>query len=391
MPQNGPQTDWIAAEDARARLGVRSQTLYAYVSRGRVAVRPDPRDPRRSLYRAADIAALAERKQRSRKISDVAAGAISWGEPVLASEITTVSGGRLYYRGRDAIRLAETETLESVARLLRGGHGAALKRTERPPPPQAGDMTARAFLALGQRAAVDPPARGRAPLALAVEAATLLDVLTDAVAGVVGGGAIHNRLALAWGQGPGGPGADLIRRMLVLVADHELNASAFAARVAASTGASLSASALAGLATLSGPRHGGATAAVRKFAAEAAQLGPREAIASRLTDDRALPGFGHPLYPDGDPRAAALMARFKPPPELARLAELVEAITGQPPNVDFALMAGCEALRLPADAPFALFAVARCAGWIAHAIEQGQADSIIRPRARYVGPEPEAA
>lgn len=382
--------DWISAEDACDRLGVRAQTLYAYVSRGRVTVRPDPSDPRRSLYRAADIAALAERKSRSRKVSDVAAGAISWGEPVLASEITTVSGGRLYYRGRDAIRLAESETLEAVARLLRGGHGAALKRTDRPRPPQARDMRERAFLALAARAAADPPARGRAALALAVEAATLLDVLTDAIAGEVGGGAIHNRLALAWGQGPGGPGADLIRRILVLVADHELNASAFAARVAASTGASLAAAALAGLATLSGPRHGGATAAVRKLADEAAQLGPREAVASRLADDRALPGFGHNLYPEGDPRAAALLDRFDPPPALEQLRSAVKAITGLDPNVDFALMAACETLRLPGDAPFALFAVARCAGWIAHAIEQGQTDSLIRPRARYVGPDPEA-
>ena len=383
--------EWISAEDARARLAVRAQTLYAYVSRGRISVRPDPADPRRSLYRAADIAALAERKSRSRKISDVAAGAISWGEPVLASEITTVVGGRLYYRGRDAIRLAETETLEAVARLLRGGHGAALKRTERPAPPQGAEMRDRAFLALAQRAAVDPPARGRAPLALAVEAATLLDVLADAVAGNVSGGAIHNRLALAWGQGPGGPGADLIRRMLVLVADHELNASAFAARVAASTGASLSAAALAGIATLSGPRHGGATAGVRRFAAEAAELGPREAIASRLADDRALPGFGHNLYPDGDPRAAALLDRFKPTSELGRLQDAVKAVTGLAPNIDFALIAACEALKLPQDAPFALFSVARCAGWIAHAIEQGQTDSLIRPRARYVGPEPESS
>lgn len=382
-------TDWIAAEEAQLRLSVRPQTLYAYVSRGRVSVRPDPGDPRRSLYRAADIAALAERKSRSRKMSDVAAGAISWGEPVLASAITTVSGGRLFYRGRDAIRLAETETLESVARLLRGGHGAALKRTQRPTPPAGDDMRTRAYLALAQRAAVDPPARGRAALALAVEAATLLDVLTDAIAGAVGGGAIHNRLALAWGQGPGGDGADLIRRILVLVADHELNASAFAARVAASTGASLAAAALAGISTLSGPRHGGATEAVRKFAAEAAQLGPREAIASRLTDDRALPGFGHNLYPDGDPRAAALLDRFDPPADLLRLQAAVKAITGLAPNIDYALIAACEALALPRDAPFALFSVARCAGWIAHAIEQGQTDSLIRPRARYVGPEPE--
>lgn len=385
-----PQADWISADDAKARLGVRSQTLYAYVSRGRISVRPDPEDPRRSLYRAADIAALAERKSRSRKISDVAAGAISWGEPVLASAITTVQGGRLYYRGRDAIRLAETETLEAVARLLRGGHGAALKRTERPAPPEGADMRMRSYLALARQAAVDPPARGRAPLALAVEAATLMDVLADAIAGDVGVGPIHNRLALAWGQAPGGAGADLIRRMLVLVADHELNASAFAARVAASTGASLSAAALAGLATLSGPRHGGATVAVRRFAAEAAEHGPREAIAARLSDDRALPGFGHNLYPDGDPRAAALLARFESTPELARLQDAVKAVTGLDPNIDFALIAACETLALPRDAPFALFSAARCAGWIAHAIEQGQTDSLIRPRARYVGPEPEA-
>src|SRR5437868_13110363 len=143
---------WLDRSSALARLGVRPQTLYAYVSRGRVQVRPDPGDPRRSLYRAADIAALAERKSRSRKISDVATGAISWGEPVLASEITTVTGGRLFYRGRDAIRLADSgETLESVARLLRGGHGAALKRTDRPRPPDHRDMRTRAYLAVAAR------------------------------------------------------------------------------------------------------------------------------------------------------------------------------------------------------------------------------------------------
>jgi citrate synthase len=382
--------DWISAETATARLGIRPQTLYAYVSRGRIRVRPDPADSRRSLYRSVDITALTERKARSRKVSDVATGAISWGEPVLASEITTVSGGRLYYRGRDAVRLAETETLEAVARLLRGGHGAALKRTDRPTVPFGTEMRDRLFLALAARAAVDPPAIGRAPIGLAVEAATLLDIVADAVTGETAGGAIHNRLALAWGLGPGGAGADVIRRILVLVADHELNASAFAARVASSTGASLAASALAGLATLSGPRHGGATAAVRKFAQEALEAGPRAAIASRLTDDRALPGFGHNLYPDGDPRAAALLARFTPPPELVRLQAAAVEVAGQAPNIDFALMAAAEALKLPRDAPYALFAVARCAGWIAHAIEQGQTDRLIRPRARYVGPDLEA-
>lgn len=382
-----PSADWIGAEEARVRLGVRPQTLYAYVSRGRLQVRPDPTDPRRSLYRAADIDALHQRKSRSRKISEVAEGAISWGEPVLASAIMTVSGGRLYYRGRDAVALAEFETLEGVARLLRGGHGAALKRTDRPAPPEGPDMRSRAFLALAGRAGVDPPALGRNPLALAVEAATLLDVMTDAVAGQVGGGAIHNRLALAWGLGPGGPGADLIRRALVLLADHELNASAFAARVAASTGASLAAAALAGLSALSGPRHGGAPAAIQNLAEEARRLGPAAAIAARLAEDRALPGFGHPLYADGDPRAAALLERFNPPAPFVTLRDAAQRASGLAPNVDFALTALSESLGLPKDAPFALFAIARCAGWIAHAVEQGQSGALIRPRARYVGPQ----
>jgi citrate synthase len=378
--------EWITAEEARAQLGVKPQTLYAYVSRGRVQVRVDPNDPRRSLYRAADVTGWAERRSRSRKAEAVAARAIAWGEPVLESAIATVAAGRLVYRGRDAIELAETESLESVARLLRGGHGVALKKNERPPPPQDPDMRMRAFLALAARAASDPPARGRHALALAIEAAALLDILADAVAGQAGGGPIHDRLSLAWGLAPGGAGADLIRRILVLVADHELNASAFAARVAASTGASLSAAALAGLATLSGPRHGGATAAVRSFAAEAAKLGATTAVAQRLQEDRLPPGFGHPLYPEGDPRAAALLDRFAPPPELAALMDAVAGATGARPNIDFAIVAACQALGTPQDAPLGLFAVSRCAGWIAHAIEQGRQDALIRPRARYVGP-----
>ncbi len=375
----------MGALEAQGRLGVRPQTLYAYVSRGRVKTMSDPEDSRRSLYRVADIAALAQRKARSRKVADVATGAMAWGEPVLASAITTVSEGRLFYRGRNAVELAETETLEGVARLLRGGHGAALKRQERPQAPTGGDMRSRALLALAARAGQDATSLGRHPLALAVEAATLLDILADAIAGQVGGGAIHNRLAVAWGLAPGGQGADLMRRALVLMADHELNPSAFAARVAASTGASLSASALAGLATLSGPRHGGAPAAIQQLLAEAQGRGARAAISARLAEDRLIPGFGHPLYPDADPRAQALLARFSPPQDLMELAAAVEAFTGLKPNVDFALVAVAQALALPQDAPFALFAVARCAGWIAHAIEQLQTGATIRPRARYIG------
>lgn len=377
-------SEWLTAEEAMARLGVRSQTLYAYVSRGRIEAQPDPEDPRRSRYRLADVASLAVRKGRGRKAADVAQGAIAWGEPVLESAITTIAHGRLFYRGRDAAELSRHASLESVARLLRGGHGAALKAGERAPVPERHTMRQRMFAALAERAGSDPPARGRAPLALAVEAASLLDVVADAVAGQIGEGPIHERLAAAWDCDP-----DLIRRTLVLLADHELNASTFAARVTASTGASLAAAALAGLSALSGPLHGGMAPRVWNLVEESRRIGPEATVAGRLARGAPVPGFGHPLYPAGDPRSAVLLGAFTPPAELMGLRHVVETTTGEHANIDFALVALTETLGLPQDAPFAIFATARCAGWIAHAIEQLQTGQLIRPRARYTGPAPE--
>jgi len=378
--------DWISRETALERLKVRSQTLYAYVSRGRIEARTDPADPRKSLYRAADIAALTDRRARGRKVQAVAEGAIAWGEPVLASAITTIAGGRLWYRGRDAADLARTQSLEQTARLLRGGHGAVLKVVERTAPPPLADGRARLFAALAARAAAEPPARGRAPLALAVEGAGLLDLAADAVAGQMGEGPIHQRLARAWGTDAAG--AEALRTALVLLADHELNASTFAARVAASTGAGLAAAALAGLCALSGPLHGGMAARVLNLVDEAGRIGPRATIAGRLARAAPTPGFGHPLYPEGDPRARALLEACPPDAEMAELMAVVEQSTGERANIDFALVSLCRSLGLGADAPFLIFAVARLAGWIAHAVEEGGGGRLIRPRARYTGPPP---
>ena len=377
---------WLSADEAMRRLGVRSQTLYAYVSRGRIAAQPDPSEPRRSRYRASDVDALTTRKARGRKAAAVAADAIAWGEPVLDSAITAVIDGRLFYRGHDAVGLARTETLESAARLLRGGAGAPAPRPMRYVSPADGTPRTRLFAALAARAAVDFPAVGRASDDLASEAATLLDVVADAVTGGAWTGPIHARLGHAWGCGA--TGMDLLRRALVLLADHELNASTFAARVAASTGAALAASALAGLSALSGPRHGGVFIRVRRWADEAGRAGVDEAVAARRAHRLSAPGFGHPLYPEGDPRARALTDAFVVPPPLQALRAAVEASGGEPENIDFALVALAQTLNLPDDAPFALFAVARCAGWLAHAIEQIETGALIRPRARYVGPAP---
>ncbi len=333
------------------------------------------------------MARLEQRKARGRRQAAVAEAAIAWGEPVLASSITTVAHGKLWYRGLDAEALAETARLEDVARLLWAcGDQRFPTQTTSIAPGRPHD---RMFQALAARAAVSPALRGRRPEALYFEAAALLDLLVDAVAGGPGQGPIHDRLGQAWGCGAAG--ADLIRRALVLLADHELNASTFAARVTASTGASLAACALAGLAALSGPLHGGMAVRVQAFADETRRVGPQAAVAARLAMGAGAPGFGHPLYPEGDPRARGLLSAFQPPDDQAHLARVVREVTGEIPNIDFALTALAERLGLPPDAPFQIFAIARCAGWIAHALEQAKTGALIRPRARYVGVEPGAA
>jgi citrate synthase len=219
-----------------------------------------------------------------------------------------------------------------------------------------------------------------------MEAADLLEAVVDAATGQTGEGPAHARFAAAWGLNAAG--ADLVRRTLVLLADHELNASTFATRVAASTGASLSAACLAGLSALSGPLHGGMAARVEAFVEEAERRDPGHAVSARLARGASMPGFDHPLYPDGDPRAAALLAAFEAPHLLAALRTTTEDATGLAPNIDFALVSLARTLKLPPDAPFILFATARSAGWTAHAIEQLQTGRLIRPRARYVGEAP---
>lgn len=375
--------EWLTAQQAMDELGVRAQTLYAYVSRGRIEARAQADDPRKSLYRAADIAELAKRKRQGRKAAQVAASAIAWGEPVLPSAITTVHAGRLFYRGEDAALLAERETLESVAErlwqapagLFGGKAGAA-----------APGATARGrmFAFLAGRAAADPAGRRRAREALLAEAAALVEGFADAIAGAPTDGPAHLRLARAWRCED--EDADLIRRTLVLAADHELNASTFTARVTASTGASLAAAALAGLSALSGPLHGGMSARVQAFVKEAQGAGAAAAVRARIEAGLPVPGFGHPLYPEGDPRAAALIGAFPLTPEYAEILEAAREITGERPNIDFALTALTWTLDLPDEAPFLMFAMGRLAGWIAHALEQLDTGHLIRPRARYIGP-----
>jgi citrate synthase len=185
-----------------------------------------------------------------------------------------------------------------------------------------------------------------------------------------------------------------INQALVLVADHELNVSAFAARVAASAGADVYASVSAALAALSGPKHGGH---IERGEALIAEVGVPER-ARRVVHDRArrgehLPGFGHPFYPRGDPRAEALLASARAigsrKPTVRTILALIDAMRDEgrpPPTIDTGLVLISAALGLPRGFAVALFAIGRTAGWVAHVLEQYEADFLIRPRALYREP-----
>lgn len=381
---------WFTAEQATAELGVSRATLYAYVSRGRIGVTAAPEEPRRSLYDAADVKRLAERNRSGRSRRAVAASTISWGEPILTSTITRIEGGRLEYRGQDAVALSASATLEDVAALLwqvdalpASPSGGFWPRARGPVGVAERCIAAIADLAMAGRWA------GKVEAVLP-DAMRILDRVAWSAAGLPEGAVkpsalpLHERLASSWGAGE--KAADMIRRTLVLMADHELNASTYATRVVASTRAPLGACVLGGLAALVGPLHGGVTNELRAFLADpAVAADPAGAVAIRLARGERVPAFGHPLYPDGDPRADALLARLPPRGTALRVLEAMTAATGVPPNIDFALVVLEQRLHLPAGAAFALFAIGRSVGWIAHALEQWQSGKLIRPRALYPG------
>ena len=375
--------NWMTQEEACAALGVRKETLYAYVSRRQIEVRWDPDHASRKLYRASDISTLMKKRDLGRARKKIAASTMAWGEPIINTRISTIIRGRLYYRGKDVVQLADTATFEEIAQIL--WESAELPRFPAFEPTAVdGPPRARIYAAMGIAAADSRSDSVPVVADLGTEAAELVGRLaSNFVALGSDEEALHLRIARAWHAERH---ANLLRRVLVLLADQELTSSAFAARVAASTGASLGACMLAGLAAFSGPLHGDAIVRVQALRDEARRSGTEPAVRRWLAGSKTLPGFGHELYPAGDPRAACLLSALRFSDATRELIDCVERITGMQPAIDVALLALVEHCELHDDAAFALFAVARSVGWMAHSIEQVTSGSLLRPRANYVGP-----
>jgi citrate synthase len=368
----------VSSGEACAILGITRQTLYSYVSRGLLRALPGA-DHRTHRYRRSEVERLAQ-QARQRKPREAARGVLDFGLPVLESALTLIEEGLLYYRGVSALELAESASLEEVARLLWRGTSATdaddpFAATCAPnalslDPQEEPMQRALAHFAGGDEAAADDPVQS-----LRRMAACLLGAAPLALP-------LHRQCALAWGVDEAG--AQLLRGALVLCADHELNASSFAARVVASTGATLSEAVRGGLAALSGPHHGQMTALVEELFD---RLDAALAVQRWIGKQRFIPGFGHPLYPEGDPRAAWILERLPEPARHPAVLEAVAAQSGEAPSLDYALVALRRHLGLPRGSAFVLFALGRTAGWIAHALEQ-RGMGLIRPRAAYVGRRP---
>lgn len=374
-----PNDTWLRRAEAEAFLGVKAQTLYAYVSRGHLTARPDPERPRRSLYSARDLARL-----KDHETPRLSRPATSRSEVVISSGLTRVEADAVLYRGQDAVVLSDQATVEQAARLVWGCEGDDPFADQRPRVDVIfpGGPRSRAFACLARRADEDGPTAGRSPVSLRREAASLLNELVDAVAGPGPRLHLHQRLARGWKAAD--RDAPLIRRALILAIDHRPDAAVLAARVTAGAGASLSASALAGLAALSGPELGGRLAQVTGFVQEAGRSDARTACRNRLAEGLELPGFEAGPHPDGDPRARALIAAAELPDALADVARVGQALTGRPPSFDLALALAARRLDLPREAAFGLLAIGRVVGWLAHAMEQARSGSPFGARLRYV-------
>jgi citrate synthase len=399
---------WLDATSAATYLGISVRTLYAYVSRGQVRSAPGEHG-RPRLYAFADLERLRVRRDARAGHGAVAAGALRWGEPVLDSAITVITARGPAYRGKLAVELAASATpFENVAELLwssylpespvvwpRGAiplaQLARLVGTDAGTPLDVMPLLVQiAALADRERDDARPDALiacGRRLIPL-LAAALAPGFVAAAVTRALGASSVAQIAARALGL----PDelAPVIDGVLVLLADHELNASSFAARIAASSDAGPYACVSAALAAMSGPKHGSAAEQVARFAAT---VGSPEAARAQVHALRKRgevpPGFGHPIYPAGDPRAPPVLeaaARLPLARQARTLFAIVEATTDAAPNVDIGLAALVAALGAPPATATGLFAVARAAGWLAHALEQRAAGHLLRPRARYAGP-----
>jgi citrate synthase len=405
----------LTAQEASGLLGIKPATLYTYVSRGLLHPVCDGHRKEHRYHRD-ELERMKLRSGGRLAQGAVAAGAMRWGQPVMDTAITEIGVDGPRYRGHLATDLVRHPGVyENVAELLWSG---VLTDTPHAWPVEASDVDlVRALDVMLQRNRERPRMlRVFSIVAAALGGGTLAEELRS---GSIERYSRQMLFAFSGGCGVLGPSGTFVAPVgerplaqhvlrslgveystaaefavnaaLILGADHELSTATFAARVAASAGATLHASIVAAQATLQGTAlAGGADAAEDLLCG----IGSREELDTMLSDAERkrqwLPGFGLPIYPQGDPRAAFLVdvaQRAAPESARAELAyrfvERVRTRLGLHPNIEMGLVVLSVAWGLPPRSPSALWGIGRTAGWIAHVMEQRLAGFTIRPRGLY--------
>ncbi len=398
--------DRLTTAEAADRLGVKPETLYAYVSRGLIDRRRTPGGP--STFAARDVERLVRAGRRTRALPAL----------VFPSSLTLIAEGRYAYRGVDAVGAAATHRFEEVAEWLWQGSWPSEVRWPFDASALDDVLAAQAAASVeclpldryriiaAVAAAADPVRHRTEPDVVVPAARRLLRLLVHGLPRADGREArrvepARSMAEVLWTRLttlPRTPArVDVLDAALVLLADHELPSSTLAVRTAAMVRADVYEVVGTGLSVCGGLRHGGASIGVEALLHEAARVGAERTLADRLDRGERIPGFGHPLYPDGDPRAPALLDRLDALDAAPGRAALARAVldgardrTGLHPNVDAALGAVSYVAAMVPGAGEATFALARTAGWVAHALEQYDSPTFMRTRVDYVGPPVEA-
>lgn len=407
-PLPGSAERRLSTKEAAELLGVKPETVYAYVSRGQLSSRRVP-GGRGSTFDAKEVEALARRNRRE---SGGSSG--SGGELSVRTRITLIDRDRYYFRGVDAVELAARHSYEEITEWLWTGQmrpGVTFTA-----PDAAVDVARRAVDALPEHtgptdrlrvaaiaaAVADPLRFDLSEEAVLGTARTLIPTLVAALPPVLrdrrDDGPLAHRL---WTRLTGRPADEASLRALDtalgLLVDHDLAASTLAVRVAASARAHAYAAVSAGLGVLEGPLHGAASGLAHRLLLDVLDRGDAApVIAEELRAGRRIPGLGHRLYPGEDPRARALFDLLeeipRAEPALAAAHDIAATAARHTPlhaNVDLALAVFTASSGMPATAGETIFAVARTAGWIAHALEEyGERPLRMRPSGTYVGPKP---
>ena len=376
----------LQSEEAARRLGIKLATLYAYVSRGLLVSHRAP-DGRRSLFDRDDVERLARRTRESQRVEGRLA--------TVTTSLTQLRDDGPAYRGQRATTLATSTSFEAVADLF---WAAEPGPWEAVPLGAVPDVTEpdRLPWAVLVAAAADPTRSDLRPEAVVRAARRVVATMVAALPGPIGGrgdtGAefpIAGALAAHLTPDPPAALVRAVNAAMVLLLDHELATSTLAVRVAASARADPYDALLAGLGTVAGPLHGGASQLAHQLLADAERDGPERAVDDALRWHRLLPGFGHPVYRSGDPRLVVLLecvADMASPDVVGLVASIIELARSQrlpEPNVDLGLGALTFAGGMSPRAGRTIFTISRVVGWVGHYLEELQ-ERPLRYRARAV-------